>query len=94
MGYAGMNRSDIVFNLEPLNITIPANFTGYGGLRQFIAGNYTAQMIRSRNNTLGNQSLIDTVNASINFRVRHTTNLFKKNDIAKLCKDRFKPAFT
>lgn len=76
MGYAGMNGSDDQIELEPSNPAIPVNFTEYGNLGQFIAGNYNGQVIRSKYDSMGNYTLIDTVNASFNFRVRHTTNPF------------------
>lgn len=94
MGYSGINGAFEEVGLSSLNNTHSVNFNEYGSLGQFIAGNYNGQLVRERHDSTGMVSIIDTVYAAFNFRVRHTTNLFKKNDIAKLCKDRFKPAFT
>ena len=76
MGYSGVNGAFEEVGLSSLNNTQPVNFTEYGSLGQLIAGNYNGQVVRERHDSTGMVSIIDTVNAVFNFRVRHTTNPF------------------
>lgn len=75
--YAGFsnNSSDVSLNfVNPTTQKI--NFTEYGSVGQFIAGNFNGQLIRERSDSLGMNTIIDTVNTSMNFRVRHILNPF------------------
>jgi uncharacterized cupin superfamily protein len=77
MGYVGMANSTEMFDLEPVDPASSLNFTEYGNLGQFIAGNFNGMVVRSRYDSLSNNNqFTDTVNAVFNFRVRHVTNPF------------------
>lgn len=77
MGYKGMTSSSEEIYLQPLGPGPHSmNFTEYGGLGQFISGSYSGQVQRETINNLGLSTIIDTVNATFNFRVRHITNPF------------------
>lgn len=76
-GYAGINGNSSQIDLEPLLNTQTMTFTEYGSLGQFISGNFSGQVQRNIRDTGFNQpTIIDTVNASFNFRVRHSTYPF------------------
>jgi hypothetical protein len=76
MGYSGITNSAEEYNLEPLDpVNQKIRFTEYGGLGQFIAGDFTGQIKRDKYAPNGN-SITDTVNATLTFRVRHVTNPF------------------
>ena len=74
MGYNGITNSSEEANMTPLNANQSLSFTEYGSLGQFISGNLTGQFIRER--YINNQDITDTVNAVLNFRVRHVSPPF------------------
>jgi hypothetical protein len=76
MGYSGISNVTEDIGLDPLDaVNQKIRFTEYGGLGQFIAGDFTGQLMRSKYNPNGN-AVTDTVNATLTFRVRHVTNPF------------------
>ena len=75
MGYAGINSPGEMFELIPINSS-PLTFTEYGALGQFIAGNFNGRLLRENYDSTGGGGTIDTVNAVLNFRVRHIVNPF------------------
>jgi hypothetical protein len=74
LGYEGINGSSESVELSLTNPTQALSFTEYGNLGQFIAGNFTGQLIRDR--YLQGTNTTDTVNAVLNFRVRHVSSPF------------------
>jgi hypothetical protein len=79
MGYSGINGVAEYVELFPINAnTQVINFTEYSNLGQFIAGSFTGQLRRERYDTSWNpnNNLVDTVNANLNFRVRHVSTPF------------------
>lgn len=74
IGYSGMNGAGEEVGLTPLTPSQTISFTEYGLQGQFIAGNFTGQLIRDR--YINGQSLVDTVNTVLNFRVRHVSPPF------------------
>jgi hypothetical protein len=79
LGYTGINGVTEFVQLSPINPnTQVINFTEYSNIGQFIAGTFNGQLRRERYDTSWNSSntLIDTVNASLNFRVRHVSTPF------------------
>jgi hypothetical protein len=76
MGYSGITNSAEEYELEPLDtLAQKIRFTEYGGLGQFIAGDFTGQLKRYKYGLNGN-AVTDTVNATLTFRIRHVTNPF------------------
>ena len=73
-GYSGINGITEDMSLSPLTPGQQITFTEYGGLGQFVAGNYSGQM--RRENYVNGINIIDTVNVILNFRVRHVTTPF------------------
>lgn len=74
MGYSGITGSSEEVEMNPINLNQSLSFTEYGLQGQFISGNLTGQFRRSRYSN--NQNLTDTVNAVLNFRVRHVSPPF------------------
>lgn len=73
-GYNGINGVSEDMELSPLMPGQQLNFTEYGGLGQFVAGNFSGQL--RRENYANGTSIIDTVNVVLSFRVRHVTAPF------------------
>ncbi|MBC7937886.1 MAG: carboxypeptidase regulatory-like domain-containing protein [Rhizobacter sp.] len=77
MGYKGINGASEEISLTSLNpLSQSVNFTEYGGLGQFISGNYNGLVVRDIWDSVGATAFTDTVTAVFNFRVRHVTNPF------------------
>lgn len=77
MGYMGLSGASEEVSLSPINATTDKLvFTTYGGLGQFIQGSFSGLARRERYDTIGNSPNIDTVNLSMNFRVRNVAPPF------------------
>jgi hypothetical protein len=81
MGYGGINGNNEEVYLTPLNnATQTLAFTEYGFLGQFVSGNFTGQVRRERyvlgSGPNGSNTISDTVNAVLSFRVRHISTPF------------------
>jgi hypothetical protein len=74
LGYSGVNGATEDVEMSALLPNQTITFTEYGAMGQFIAGNLTGQFIRTRYIT--GQTLTDTVNTMVNFRVRHVSAPF------------------
>ena len=74
MGYSGITGNSEEVEMNPINVNQNLSLTEYGSQGQFISGNLTGQFRRSR--YVNNQTLEDTVNAVLNFRVRHVSSPF------------------
>lgn len=74
IGYSGINGSTEEVSMSVLNNNQTISFTEYGSLGQFIAGNFSGPLVRER--YINGQYLTDTVNAILNFRVRHVSPPF------------------
>lgn len=81
MGYGGINGNSEDVYMTPLNNTQVLSFTEYGFLGQFVSGNFTGQVRRERyvngsGGPNGSNTITDTVNAVMSFRVRHVSPPF------------------
>ena len=74
MGYSGINGITEEVSMEPLTPNQTVTFTEYGLQGQFITGNFNGQLLRER--YTNGQYFTDTVNAVLNFRVRHVSPPF------------------
>ena len=74
IGYSGINGSTEEVSMSAVNNNQTISFTEYGSLGQFVAGNFNGPLVRER--YFNNQYLTDTVNAILNFRVRHVSPPF------------------
>ena len=75
--YEGFSNNSTDASLKFVNPTTQKiNFTEYGSVGQFISGNFNGQLIREVSDSMGINTVIDTVNTTMNFRVRHILNPF------------------